>query len=76
MVQICKSLNTSHKHLLKEVYIKQKSHNTISAEKTFDEVQYLSMIKSNKETKIRRNRAQTIKVIGNKPISFYTYTFS
>lgn len=49
---------------------------SISAEKTFDKVQHLSMIKSNKETQNRRKRTQAIKAVGNKPILYYAYTFS
>lgn len=49
---------------------------SISSEKTFDKVQHLSMIKSNKETQNRRKRAQAIKAVGNKPILYYAYTFS
>lgn len=51
-------------------------NNSISAEKTRDKVQPLSMIKSNEETKDRRDKAWTGKVVGHKPIFYCIEPFS
>ena len=62
---ICKSINVIH-HINK---LKDKNHMVISidAEKAFDKIQHLFMIKSLKKNGHRRNLLHIVKTIYDKP---------